>query len=95
MSKTGSKARKRLALDEVNPKSSGIVKQKRILKGNDFQPKFERPQTRSANGIEMLKRIISPELSNKSSKDTKHVKLKNGNKVKRAKGNAANEEILH
>ena len=43
MSKTESRARKRLALDDVNPKSSGNSKQKKILKGNDFQPKFERP----------------------------------------------------
>ena len=42
----------------------------------------------------MPKRIISPDLPIKRSKETKNVKLKNGNKIKRAKGNVVNEEIM-
>ena len=70
MAKNTKSARKRLALDEIDQDGSRSNPGKQV-KDKSFEPNFERPNTRLNNGIQVPKRINSPETKLKPVKKAK------------------------
>ena len=110
MTTNTSRARKRLALDEPEHESTGKIitmrKEKNQLlewkKLNSkvkiqtgFEPKFERPITRSRNGIEVPKRLIDAEEGNTANIDKKirKVQIKEKDKSGRHLPSVVTDEV--